>query len=163
MIEEEFKQGLVEHYPMLLRFAYQLTRDMQRAQDLVQTTMVKALEKRELFDGGNLKGWLGKVQYNTFVSQLRRKKFGTDYDPGPIIDAQTTQGNQEWNVYLFEMSVELDKLSVEKKSIILDLIQGYTYEELSSKYNRPVGTIRSYLCRIRDRIVLNMGHKHAKG
>ena len=74
---------LLEHQTRLTKFAYKLTRNQADAEDLVQNTLVRAIEKKELFqEGTNLYSWLSKIMYNLFVSAYRRKtKFESQYDP----------------------------------------------------------------------------------
>lgn len=74
---------LVIEMPKLRKFASKLTRNNSEADDLLQSTLLRALEKVNYFETGtDLFKWSSKIMYNIFVTDYRRKvKFETQYDP----------------------------------------------------------------------------------
>ena len=59
--------------PGLLRYALALTRDPDRADDLVQETVIRALERADQFRGdSSLATWLHRVMYHRFIDDVRR-------------------------------------------------------------------------------------------
>jgi len=57
--------------PRLRRYARALTRDVDRAEDLVQGTLVRAWEKRRLWRvGSDLQAWLFAIMHNVHVNQF---------------------------------------------------------------------------------------------
>ncbi len=68
-------EQVVAELPGLLRYALALTRDPDRAEDLVQDTVARALERGEQFRGESSVGtWLHRVMYHRFVDQVRRDR-----------------------------------------------------------------------------------------
>lgn len=66
---------LVAAMPGLLRYARTMTADEALAEDLVQATMVRALERGHGFDGrSSLATWLHRILHNVFVDQMRRRR-----------------------------------------------------------------------------------------
>lgn len=60
--------------PGLLRYALALTRDPDRADDLVQETVIRALERADQFRGdSSLATWLHRVMYHRFIDEVRRR------------------------------------------------------------------------------------------
>lgn len=60
--------------PGLLRYALALTRDPDRADDLVQETVTRALERADQFRGdSSLATWLHRVMYHRFIDEVRRR------------------------------------------------------------------------------------------
>ena len=54
-----FDEALIALQSDLLGFAYKLTADKYDAEDLLQETMLKALDNKDKFDPGtNFKGWM---------------------------------------------------------------------------------------------------------
>ncbi len=68
-------EQLVGELPGLLRYALALTRDEGRAEDLVQDTVTRALERGQQFRGeSSLRTWLHRVMYNRFIDDVRRDR-----------------------------------------------------------------------------------------
>lgn len=148
-------QELIEELPKLKRFAHKLSSSNADAEDLTQTTIAKALEKKELFqEGTDLFKWSSKIMYNTFVSDYRRKtKFETKYDPEPYIEKQSIEPSQEDSVELKNVDDAMNKLSWEFREIlILICIKGFKYKHVAEKLDIPVGTVRSRLSRAREKL-----------
>ena len=65
---------LVIEMPKLRKFASKLTRNNSEADDLLQSTLLRALEKVTYFETGtDLFKWSSKIMYNIFVTDYRRK------------------------------------------------------------------------------------------
>jgi RNA polymerase sigma-70 factor, ECF subfamily len=76
-----FKAELTAAIPHLRAYGRSLTGDMDRADDLVQDTMLKAWGSRDRFAAGtSMKAWTFVILRNVFLSQMRRQKFHGDYD-----------------------------------------------------------------------------------
>lgn len=66
---------LISAIPNLRAFATSLSRNSSHADDLVQETLVKAWANLASFQmGTNMKAWLFTILYNTFFSELRKRK-----------------------------------------------------------------------------------------
>ena len=144
---------LIQETDRLEKFAYRLTHNKSDADDLVQATLLRAIEKKHLFkEGTNLYSWISKVMYNLFVSKYRRKtKFETQYDPEPYLEKQSVKAHQEINMEIQEVQEAIDELSDDHKDILVMIcIKGMRYAEVSEKLQIPVGTVRSRLSRARE-------------
>jgi RNA polymerase sigma-70 factor, ECF subfamily len=102
--------GLEDELPGLLRYARTLTADSGQAEDLVQDTVVRALEHRDSFRGdAALRTWLHRILHNLAVDQARKRRedaagLGQDivaqtercwHDAGYTVDAATVAENAE--------------------------------------------------------------------
>jgi RNA polymerase sigma-70 factor (ECF subfamily) len=68
-------EALPDEIPGLLRFARTLLRDPVGAEDLVQDTVTRALERAESFRGDSALGtWLHRIMHNLAVDQARRDR-----------------------------------------------------------------------------------------
>ncbi len=71
----DFRAELLAVIPNLRAFAMSLVGAADKADDLVQETLVRAWDKRSSFTPGtNLKGWLFTILRNEFYSQMRKRK-----------------------------------------------------------------------------------------
>ena len=107
---------LLEQQENLKKFALKLTRNESNADDLLQATLLRALEKKELFnEGTNLFSWTSRIMYNMFVSNWRRKvKFESQYDPEPYINAETTEASQDVKMELASVNEAMKELNDEQ-------------------------------------------------
>lgn len=149
-----FKQeALVHEMPNLRKFALRLTRNVHEAEDLVQSTLLRALEKQDYFQQDtNLFSWTSKIMFNLFVTRYRRKKkFESQYDPEPHIMNTSVEASQEMSVDLSLVREAMNELSKEHRDmLVLACIRGMRYEEISEFLQIPVGTVRSRLSRARS-------------
>lgn len=157
-----FKKKEIEiHIPRLEKFALRLTRNEADAQDLLQDTCVRAIEKRDLFtdDGtGSLYSWLSKIMFNIFASQFKRKtKFEYRADPEDIIKNESVNANQEIKVEFNEVRRAISEMSENYRDVIVNVcVKGMPYEVAAKKLNIPVGTVRSRLSRARSELAYTL-------
>jgi RNA polymerase sigma-70 factor (ECF subfamily) len=73
--EETLRRSLPGEVPGLLRFARSLTRDPQRAEDLVQDTVIRALERAGSFrEEAALATWLHRILHHLAVDRARQER-----------------------------------------------------------------------------------------
>ncbi|MEI2616632.1 MAG: sigma factor [Thermomicrobiales bacterium] len=69
-----FKRELLATLPSLRAFAVSLSGRHDKADDLVQDTVMKAWAKQDSFEmGTNIKAWLFTILRNEFYSQMRKR------------------------------------------------------------------------------------------
>ena len=69
----DFNRLLEEQIPRLRRYARALTRNIERADHLVQDTLIRALTKQHLWQAGtNLRAWLFTLMHNQNINTARR-------------------------------------------------------------------------------------------
>ena len=69
----KFKQDLVDAIPRLRAFARSISGDRDRADDLVQETLAKAIANKDKFtEGTNLTAWLITILRNQYYSVGRK-------------------------------------------------------------------------------------------
>jgi RNA polymerase sigma-70 factor, ECF subfamily len=147
--------ALVEEMDKLQRFARKLCRNEHDAEDLLQATALKALEKKEMFkEGTNLFSWSSKIMYNDFVSAYRRRvKFETQYDCEDFINNQSIKPSQHDVLEFSKVNEAMRTLSSEHQEILtLVCVQGMKYQDVSAMLEIPVGTVRSRLSRAREQL-----------
>src|ERR1043166_4068980 len=93
----DYARLLEAEIPRLRRYARALTRDMTRADDLVQSCLVRALAKSHLWQPGtDLRAWLFTILHNQHVNDVRRSvREGVNIpveDVAPVLTVPSTQG-----------------------------------------------------------------------
>jgi RNA polymerase sigma-70 factor (ECF subfamily) len=145
---------LLEHeIPRLRRYARALTRDATRADDLVQSCLIRALEKSHLWQPGtDLRAWLFTILHNQHVNDVRRAvREGINVpveDVAPVLTVPSTQGA---SLQLRDLDRAMARLPEEQRQVLLLVgLEGMRYEEVAIVLDVPVGTVRSRLSRGRD-------------
>src|SRR4029079_6604032 len=149
----DFNCLLEEQMPRLRRYARALTRNVERADDLVQDTLVRALVKQHLWQAGtNLRAWLFTLMHNQNVNNVRyHVREGWNIDVEAMSNALTATTDPTASRRLYEFDRALSQLAQEQRQVILLVVlDGFTYEETAAILNIPVGTVRSRLSRGRD-------------
>jgi RNA polymerase sigma-70 factor (ECF subfamily) len=155
----DFVRLLEMEIPRLRRYARALTRDVSRADDLVQNCLTRALAKQHLWQPGtNLRAWLFTIQHHQHVNDVRRSIREGSHVMLDEARELTVRSNAIPTLQLRDLAVALGKLQPEQRQVILLVgLEGMPYEEVASVLNVPVGTVRSRLSRGRDQLRRLMG------
>jgi RNA polymerase sigma-70 factor, ECF subfamily len=139
--------------PRLRRYARVLLRDNDRADDLVQDTLLRGLDNFHLFRSGtDLRAWLFTIMHNQYVNSVRRsvrqrEAFVVEKVPVASSPPQLT------NVELRDLERAITRLSVEQRTTLLLIgLEGMKYEEVAQVCGVPIGTVRSRLSRAREEV-----------
>lgn len=159
-----FNDEFLPHADALYNFAYHLTYEDARAQDLVQDAYLKAFRFIESYKvGTNAKAWLFRILKNSFINQYRKKSRRPnqvdfeDFLTYQEKDVKLTSQQLDLRDEIFqgmlgdEVTKAINSLPVDFKTVILLCdIEGFTYEEISKIVDIPIGTVRSRLHRARN-------------
>jgi len=155
---EEFRAEIIKLVPQLRAFSRGLTGSRDRADDLVQDTLMRAIAGEHLFrPGTNLRAWLFTILRNRHLSEYRRRR----YDGGGIEDVPealvAVSGNQHSALELKEVQTLLMNVPVKlREALILVSAAGLSYEEAAAVCKCAVGTIKSRVNRARAEITALM-------
>jgi RNA polymerase sigma-70 factor (ECF subfamily) len=149
-IESEvlFSAQLLAYLPRLRGYALSLSRHQDRADDLIQETMFKALRYQAQFvPGSNLIGWLTIILRNEHYTMLRKRREVEDVDD--MFSARlSVPGGQLETIELTEtMSVIRTLPKGQRSAVLLVAALGYTCQEAADHCATKVGTIKSRLNR----------------
>lgn len=150
----EFARELTAAIPGLRAFGMSLSMRADRADDLVQETMLKAWRHHASFETGtNMKAWLYTILRNEFYSQIRKRKREVEDAEGAIAGRVAVEGNQMSHLELSDMKIALAQLQDDQReAIILVGASGFSYEEAAEICQVAVGTIKSRVSRARLRL-----------
>jgi RNA polymerase sigma-70 factor (ECF subfamily) len=155
----EFGRLLESEIPRLRRYARALTRSTAKADDLVQSSLVRALEKQHLWQpGSNLRAWLFTILHNQHVNDVRQSL--RQGSPGPVEDAEPVWRAEpvvDASLQLRDLQRGINTLSHEQREVLLLVgLEGMRYEQVATILGIPVGTVRSRLSRARTTLRLLM-------
>ncbi|WP_417309380.1 sigma-70 family RNA polymerase sigma factor [Devosia sp.] len=138
--------------PALRRYARALTRDADRADDLVQDCLERAIRKRSLFASpGTVRGWLFRILVNHWRNQARsQRRRGDHMALDEMLVEPSVPAAQHGRIALSEMSRAIDKLPTDQREVLLLVaLEGVSYGEVATILDIPVGTVMSRLSRAR--------------
>jgi len=146
------RPDLIEHLPRLRRYARALTGDRDRADDLVQDTLERALNKLDLWQpGSDLRAWLFTLMHNLFVNQIRiRRPQETVMEEA--LDEPVSGGQME-ALTARDIHTALARLPEEQREVLLLVgLEQFGYAEAAQVLGVPTGTVMSRLSRARERM-----------
>jgi RNA polymerase sigma-70 factor (ECF subfamily) len=156
----QFERLAIEQLDMLYRIARRLTRNPERAEDLVQETYLRALRARDGFklESFGIRPWLVRIMQNLHFSRGAKES----REPAALEDAQLELAAQSdatpWSGDGFDGMDErlvhaLDELPDDYKTVLLLWsLEELSYKEIAVACDIPIGTVMSRLHRARQRL-----------
>jgi RNA polymerase sigma-70 factor (ECF subfamily) len=144
---DDFNASLKDALPRLRVYALSLTRDRDRAENLVQQTSLKALIGRESFrPGTNFGGWIFRIERNEFISELRRERPTVDIgDTNVMLSVPPVQDH---GLVMRDFMTAFSQLSRgSRQALLLSKLEGRSYEQIASHAGIAVGTVKSRIWR----------------
>lgn len=151
-----FDAEALAHLDALRSFAVKLTRAADDADDLVNETMLRAIQRWEQYRlGSNIRAWLFTILYHVFVSRrrridLREVRPPEDGDWGarePVGEADP-EGAFYDSFLDEEITAAIAQLPSEyRDAVLLSDLHGLRYAEIAAKLAVPEGTVKSRLFR----------------
>src|SRR5215218_4495016 len=129
--DADFRADLLSATRNLRAFALSLVGDRDRADDLVQDTILRALQKQDRFEPGTkLQAWLFTLMRNLFYSEYRRRKREVEDGDGLFAAKLSALPEQPGRVEFAELRCALAQLSDEQREAVLLIgAEGFSYEE----------------------------------
>jgi RNA polymerase sigma-70 factor (ECF subfamily) len=153
-LDPEIRDSILATVPSLRAFAVSLCGNVDRADDLVQETLLRALANIGQFrPGTNLAAWLFTILRNHFRSEYRKRRREVEDADGKHSATLKSQPEQMGHVEFGELMTALDKLPPDQReALILVGASGFSYEEAAEICGCAIGTIKSRVNRARTRL-----------
>ena len=158
------EEALIKHLDSMYTIALRLTKNQERAEDLVQDTCLKAFKHSDQLRLNNrAKSWFFKILMNTFINKYRKS-----IKEPPLVDLELTESllTATSNFYINisnpeeiliesyldeEIKEAIENLPVDFRTVLLlSDLEGFTYQEIGEMLECPIGTIASRLYRARS-------------
>jgi RNA polymerase sigma-70 factor (ECF subfamily) len=154
-LEPSIRDDLLAATPRLRAFAMSLSGNLDRADDLVQDTLLRAIANIELFQPGtNLSAWLFTILRNLFRSEYRKRIREVEDTDGSYVGSLKSSPEQHGRVEFEEFRRALAKLIPDQReALILVGASGFSCEEAAAICSCAVGTIKSRVHRARTKLV----------
>ncbi len=143
--------ALEAHIPRLRRYARALAGDPDRADDLVQDTLERALRKFSLWRrGSDLRAWLFTLMHNLYVNQRRAERPMLEWNEAYLAPVAATQEEQ---LMVRDLQRALQQLPPEFREVVLLVgLEDFSYAQAAAILGIPRGTVMSRLSRGREKL-----------
>jgi RNA polymerase sigma-70 factor (ECF subfamily) len=140
--------------PRLRAFAVSLCGRSDRADDLVQETLVKAWANLASFQPGtNLMAWLYTILRNEFYTEFRKRRHEVQDEDGVFAGRLTSAPTQEGHMEFQDFRAAMARLADDQReALILIGASGMSYEDAAQICGCAVGTMKSRVHRARFRL-----------
>ena len=155
--EDVLKYQLVGLIPHLRRFARSLTRDPDKADDLVQEACERVLKRRKRVETPRkLQNLLFRIIYNRWIDTLRRRKTRSTnliiLSERNSLNPSDPHGGNQLDAVL-DLEDALAKLDDQHRAAIMLIgVEGYSYAEAANVLAVPAGTVASRVARARAKL-----------
>ncbi len=156
----EFTELVDAYYEGLYRFGYSLTRNPDRAADLVQETFcIWAAKNSQLRDRSKAKTWLFTTLYREFLGQRRKQARYSDepLDESIAGEVQTAEEGAERQLdghHAVKLLGQMDETY--RAPLALFYLQQHSYKEIAEILEIPIGTVMSRLSRGKEMLKKKM-------
>jgi RNA polymerase sigma-70 factor (ECF subfamily) len=152
--EQSLKNDMLATIPSLRAFAFSLCGNADRADDLVQETLMKAwINQNSFTQGTSMSAWLFTILRNVFYSEYRKRRREVEDAEGTHAQSLQAPAEQLARVEFEELREALGKLpDDQREALILVGASGFSYEEAASICGCAVGTIKSRVNRARTHL-----------
>lgn len=152
---ENFAIAVAKLRPYLFKRALYLAKQRELAEDLTQSTLIKALTAENSFEPGtNLKGWVTTILQNEYYSYRRRSWRSTPLSELAAEKLQSPVGEQETSVDLHQVACAMVTLPESQRNVLVAVgLLGYSYTEAAILFRCNIGTIKSRVSRSRKALL----------
>src|SRR5437879_12837363 len=153
-LDPSVRDAMLAAVPSLRAFAISLCGNVDRADDLVQETLLRAMANIDSFQPGtNMSAWLFTILRNLFRSEYRKRRREVEDTDGSYAETLKSHPEQQSHVEFEEFRAALSKLPTDQReALILVGASGFSYEEAAAICECAVGTIKSRVNRARTRL-----------
>ena len=151
----ECRAQLKQQRAKLLRVAYSWCHDSALAEDLVQDTLARAMERcHQLREASQIEPWLFAILTNCWRDHLRRLRPHQDIDEleETLSDlGATPEQERERGQIVDRVRAAVAHLPIGQREVLtLVDLEEFSYADVSTILEIPIGTVMSRLCRARQ-------------
>lgn len=152
--DKEIRNRIAHNRERLFRIAYSWCHDRELSDDLTQETLSKALKKASsLRNPDSLDCWLYGILANCWRDHFRRTRVFEDIDDYVFTSDESPEHQYESNVITSTIQNAVASLPVGQRQVLtLVDLEGFSYAEVATILEVPIGTIMSRLCRARKNL-----------
>ncbi|WP_254440666.1 RNA polymerase sigma factor [Ruegeria sp. HKCCA6837] len=154
--EQAVRDAVQTHSKRVWRFALALSGASDVADDLLQATCLRALERNHQATPHNrLDSWLMTICRSIWLNEVRSRSVrrAQALSVTPEADLVATGSDTETNIFVTEVFTQVMQLpEAQRETVLLVFVEGYSYREAAALLEVPIGTIMSRLSNARQKL-----------
>lgn len=163
--EQAVRRAVQAHSRRVWRFALALSGASDVADDLVQATCLRALERHhQVTSHDRLDSWLMTICRSIWLNEVRARSVrrAQALSVTPEADLVASGPDAETNIFASEVFTQVMHLpEAQRETVMLVFVEGYSYREAAALLEVPIGTIMSRLSNARRKLKTVMQHEAA--
>lgn len=154
--EAAVRAGLSANLSKLWRYGLVLSNHRDVADDLVQQTCVRALERAQQFsEGTRLDHWLLSILHSIWLNEVRarRVRFGQGQVSAEEVLVFDGAEMTEQKITAMQVMKQVNALpEAQRMAVFLAYVEGLSYREVATILDIPIGTVMSRLATARAKL-----------
>lgn len=154
--EADIRSGLTENLARLWRYGLVLSHQRDVADDLVQATCLRALERANQFTPGTrLDRWLFSILHSIWLNEIRSRRVRQGQGFVDAGETLTFDGAHDTETHVMAGQVlrQVNALpEVQRTVVFLAYVEGLSYREVAGILDIPIGTVMSRLAAARAKL-----------
>jgi RNA polymerase sigma-70 factor (ECF subfamily) len=153
---DDVRAGLRDHLRRLWRYGVVLSGSRDAADDLVQATCVRAIERSHQFQPGTrLDRWLMAILHSIWLNEVRAARYRRGQG---LVDAETALvfdgvRQMEANISATQVLRRVQSLpEAQRETVFLVYVEGFTSRAAAARLEVPIGTVMSRLAGARAKL-----------
>jgi RNA polymerase sigma-70 factor (ECF subfamily) len=146
----DFSSEIYRHDQILRAFAYNLVKNKEDTEDLIQDTFYRAITNQSKFMAGtNIKAWLITIMKNIFINNYRKNQKSniiTDNSSNQYLlnSTRKTSSNEGERIFMVEsIDKAMNDVSADFTEPFMMYYKGFKYQEIAEQLSLPLGTVKS--------------------
>ena len=128
----------------LYQFAYRLTRNYDRANDLLQETFLRVLHYANRLDNDEkFMAWAKTIMHHAFINNCKREELCIAAEDPPHANIYTTDDDSASDMEVDEIYCAIDELPGNSGKVMRLLVSGHKYVEIAVRMEIPIVTVKT--------------------
>ncbi len=161
-MQTELEQIYRRYAGELLRFALYLTRDRDRAEDLVAETFCRCLTSAEPLRGETVKSYLFAIARNLFLEQLRKRGREAPLDGSWPARGDLARDMEARDRLADTLAAMADLTEQERTALWMQAAHGLRYEEIAQALHLSLAAVKARIFRARWKLASRMAGEEPK-
>lgn len=152
--EEEFVRVIKQHEGVIFKITTMYTDNRADQQDLYQDVVYQLWKSFDSFRAeSKISTWMYRIALNTALTRLRKsKRMGHSVSIDQVIMRQTDNYDSEFEEKLKVLYAHIKELNALEKGVMLLLLEGKKYEEISEITGLSPGNVGTRISRIKQKL-----------